>query len=168
MRKRSAGAFPGIATMLLAGFLALATLPADAQAPQRFSMNALALDWLRGNYASPVVCRIAGGVHRGLRRILIEPGPKATRPAVGVVQFVDLEVGDAERCFTEIGGATPNITGELKIRHPANRPRDTAMRDFKVEIKRRRGFDFDIISGRLAFQQVGVGTYRKLAQNLSQ
>lgn len=152
-------AFPGTFVPIVACLLVVAGLavsPAQAQSPHRFSMNDLTLDWLRGNYATPVVCRIAGGVHRGLRRILIVRGPKAVRPPVSIVRFVDLEVDDAERCFTEIGGATPNIFGELRIRHAANRPRDTAMRDFKVAIKRERGFDFDIISGKLEFRDVGL------------
>jgi hypothetical protein len=128
---------------------------ASAQAQRGISLNDLALDWSRGNYATPIVCKIQGGLHRALRRILIDPGPKSIRPHVDIVRFVDLEVADAERCFTEIGGATPNMIGELKIRHPSNMPRDTAMRDFKGELKRRRGFVLDIVSGKLQVAEVG-------------
>jgi len=142
---------------LLCGLLAAiaAAAPAAAEVPGSLSMNDMVLSWMRGNYASPIVCKMAGGVHRGLRRILIDAGPKSTRPAVDLVRFVDLEAEAAERCFTEIGGSTPNIIGELQVRHPTHRPRDTAVRDFKVALKREHGFDVDIVSGRLTIRAVG-------------
>ncbi len=156
--KNRARAFSGILLATVACFVANAiagVAVARAQPPGGVSLNDMALDWLRGNYASPIVCRIGGQVHRGLRRILIDPGPKSIRPAVGGVRFVDLEVEDAERCFTELGGATPNIVGELEIRHPARKPRATVTRDFKVALKRARGFDYDIVSGELTIREVG-------------
>lgn len=65
---------------------------ARAQAPIRESLNDLVLIWIQGNYASPPVCRIGDRVHRGLRRILLEPGSGSARPATGVVRFVELEI----------------------------------------------------------------------------
>ena len=131
---------------------------ARAQTLTPASLNDLVLIWIQGNYASPLICKIDGRAQRGLRRILIEPETGVTRPAEGIIRFVDLELeaGTASRCFTEIGGRTPNITGELAVRHPNTKRRDTAVRDFKAELRRKRGFELDIVKGRLQLSEVGA------------
>lgn len=131
--------------------------PALAQGPAgAASLNDLVLAWIQGNYATPLFCKIDGKPQRGLRRILIEGGSGRSQPAVGLVRFVDLEAEAASRCFTEIGGSTPNITGELVVRHPATKRRDTAAHDFKLELRRSRGFELGIVSGHLLVSEVGV------------
>ncbi|MBW2295564.1 MAG: hypothetical protein JRG89_21465 [Deltaproteobacteria bacterium] len=127
-----------------------------AQAPGAMSLNDLVVAWIQGNYATPLFCKIDGEAQRGLRRILIETRPSKSPPREALVRFVDLEAEEATRCFTEIGGSSPNITGELVVRHPTIKPRDTAMRDFKAELRRKRGYDLEIISGRLLVSEVGV------------
>ncbi|MCP5039409.1 MAG: hypothetical protein GY944_00180 [bacterium] len=138
--------------LLLAGASSGQTQPA---APGGASLNELVIEWMRGNYASPLVCMIDGKPQRGLRRILAQRAPRERQHSRGVVRFVDLEAENATRCFTEIGGPTPNITGELEVRHPVTKRRDTAMRDFKTELKRKRGFELDIVSGRLELVMIG-------------
>lgn len=130
---------------------------AFAQAPDATSLNHLVLSWIQGNYATPLVCKIDGAAKRGLRRIVVEP-PDLRKPTPEtIIRFIDLEAQDATRCFTEIGGESPNITGELVVRHAITKIRDTANRDFKLELKRKRGFDLDIVSGNLVFAKVGSG-----------
>ncbi len=130
----------------------------EAQVPGVASLNDLVLDWVRGDYASPLICKIDGKPQRGLRRIVIEPGGKKSQPAQGRVRFVDLEAEPATRCFTEIGGTSPNITGELAVRHAITKQRDTAFRDFKVGLRRERGYELDIVSGQLLLTEVGAGS----------
>lgn len=134
----------------------LAADPSGAQAPGAMSLNDFVLAWMQGNYATPLYCKIDGESQRGLRRILIGAGSKKSLPRDGVVRFVDLEAESATRCFTEIGGSSPNITGELVVRHPTIKIRDTAMRDFKSELRRMRGFELDIISGELLVSEIGT------------
>lgn len=130
--------------------------PAWAQLPGATSLNDLVLAWMQGNYATPLYCKIDGKAQRGLRRILIETDSRKSQSGQALVRFVDLEAEDASRCFTEIGGSSPNITGELVVRHPTTKLRDTAMRDFKVELRRRRGYELEIVSGRLLVSEIGV------------
>lgn len=159
-RERDAAFRPVVGLALVLG-MALVIFPctrARAQTPTFDSLNDLVLIWIQGNYASPLICKIDGRAQRGLRRILIEPGFGRALPAEGTIRFVDLELedGSASRCFTEIGGSTPNITGELRVRHPNTKPRDTAVRDFKAELRRKRGFELDIVKGRLQLSEVGA------------
>lgn len=118
-------------------------------------MNALVLDWLRGRYASPLLCEIEGESARGLRRLLIAPGPRHVRPPVGKLLFVDMDVGGATRCFTELGASAPNIVGNLHLRHPTRDRPDTAQRDFDSEMRRKGGFDLEISEGKLRIAEVG-------------
>jgi hypothetical protein len=127
-----------------------------AQAPGAVSLNDLVVTWMQGNYATPLYCKIDGETQRGLRRILIDVPAGKTPPRTGRVQFVDLEAQSATRCFTEIGGDAPNITGELIVRHPTIKPRDTVKRDFKSELRRKRGFELEIRSGRLLVNEIKV------------
>lgn len=127
-----------------------------AQSPNRLSLNHLVLSWIQGNYATPLVCKIDGASQRGLRRILIDaPDTKEQTPR-SRVHFRDLDAGNATRCFTEIGGDAPNITGSLVVRHAVTKLRDTAGRDFKLELKRKRGFELDIVSGSLVISEIGA------------
>ena len=129
---------------------------AAAQPAGDVSLNHLVLGWMQGNYATPLVCKIDGASRRGLRRILIAPPDDKKKTPESVVRFNDLEAETATRCFTEIGGDTPNITGELVVRHPVTKLRETAPRDFKLELRRKRGFDLDIVRGELVMQTVGL------------
>ena len=47
--------------------------------PRPIDFNALALDWARGRYLSPVICETDGELVRGGRRLLITPGPRHAR-----------------------------------------------------------------------------------------
>jgi hypothetical protein len=152
--------------VLCAIAVALLLCPASharAQAAAPDSLNDLVLIWIQGNYASPLVCTIDGRAQRGLRRILIEPADgnakaRKGKHGEGTVRFVDLEVETASRCFSELGGRTPNITGQLSVRHPVTKRRDTAIRDFKAELRRKRGFELDIVKGRLQVSEVGAAS----------
>jgi hypothetical protein len=129
----------------------------SAQRPgphQEVTVSELALDWARGRFATPVVCQFDGKAVRGLRRILITPGPSHVRPAVDRIVFVDMEVSDASRCVIEIGGEVPNVMGSIQIRLPSARRPDTARRDFREHLRRKNGFDFDIVAGGLRLQPV--------------
>ena len=160
--ERAGGRVPGpLAKSLAFALVVVLCSQARAQTPILSSVNEFVLLWIQGNYASPLVCKIGDRAQRGLRRILIEAGsvnvkPGSAEPAVGVVRFVDLEVQGASRCSSEVGGSTPNITGELRVRHPITRLRDTALRDFEAELRRKYGFELEIVKGSLLLSEVGA------------
>lgn len=137
-------------SLVVASGGAAQTLP-----PAGVSLNDLVIEWMSGEYATPLLCTLDGEPKRGLRRILITPARRRTQYREAIVRFADLEAGGAVRCFSEIGGHAPNIIGDLTVRHPTTRARDSAMRDFKAELKRKRGFELDIVSGRLEMTKVG-------------
>ncbi len=125
------------------------------------SLNDLVIEWMQGNYATPVVCTFEGEPRRGLRRVVIEPAEDRGRGRGATVRFVDLEAGEASRCVSELSGDAPNITGGLVVRHRTTKVRPTATRDFKAELKRKRGFELDVVSGQLELTTVGSGTPAK-------
>lgn len=135
----------------------LAALAGPARA-QPADLNALVLDWLRGRYASPLLCEIGGESMRGLRRLLIAPGPRHVRPPVDKLLFVDMNVDGATRCFTELEASTPNIVGHVYLRHPTRDRPDTAQRDFDAEMRRKNGFDLEISEGKLRISPIGAAT----------
>jgi hypothetical protein len=108
-----------------------------------------ALAWARGGFASPVVCRFADRAQRGLRRVVIAPGPRTSELRVNRVQFFDLEATGAERCHDELGADEPNVIGTLYVTYTARRPRsDTPERDLKQDLER-GPLEFAIERGRL-------------------
>jgi hypothetical protein len=95
----------------------------------------LALGWARGGFASPLICRFGDSVHRGIRRIVVTPGPRTSPERLVRVQFFDLDARDAVHCDNELGGDEPNVIGALYLTYVAKRPRsDTPERDFKEEL----------------------------------
>jgi hypothetical protein len=119
------------------------------------SVNDLAVDWARGRFASPVVCTFDGEPARGMRRVTISAGATHSRPRLARIQFKDIEAEDASRCISDMGRSVPNIRGSLEIHLAGTRPRDTAMRDFKSELRRNYGFEFVVASGRLQIEPIG-------------
>ena len=143
---------PGALGLGAAATLAAAA-PGASQAPA-LRLSDLALKWSLGSFASPLICELEGRPVRGLRRIEITSGPVRIQPPVNRIRFVDLEVQDASRCFTELAGDTPNVTGSLHIRLPGSHTPDAAQREFRESLRRRRGFEFEISKGILQIQEV--------------
>lgn len=125
-----------------------------AQAPPA-TLGEAVTEWVRGNWASPVYCRIGGETIQGIRRVLVSP---AKRPLPGrtelELQFVDMQVDDAERCFDVIGNEIPNLMGRIQLRFNGTSHAETVRRDFERAIKRDRGFPFEVVEGRLNVQIV--------------
>ncbi len=144
-----------VVVMLLASAVASAQRPSNR--PKSLSLNDLAIDFAQGEYISPLVCKIDGRPMRGLRRVVIEPGPATARPPVARIRFVDLEPEDASRCFNELGQSEPNLIGSVDIRHSMTKIRDTVFRDLKAHMRRKKGFDFQIVSGELRVEEVRDG-----------
>jgi hypothetical protein len=126
---------------------------ADAQDPGA-TLADLALQWSAGHFASPLICQLEEEPLRGLRRIVISPAPARVQPPANRVRFVDLEVENATRCFTELAGDTPNVTGSLLIRLPGRHLAESALRDFRESLRRAHGFEFGIAGGVLKIQAV--------------
>jgi hypothetical protein len=152
----------------LAGALALSVLfplagPAIAQGPGP-DLNELVLGWARGRYASPLFCEIGGRPVRGLRRLLVTPGPSHVRPPVDLLVFVSLDVEEASRCFTALESEVPDLRGRVQIRLRGNAAPDIATREFNSLVRRKGGFEFDIPSGSLLVSPVGeaAGAPRRL------
>jgi hypothetical protein len=145
-----AAASPAALVAAFAGFL----LAAPAAAQEAPTLADMAIDWARGRYATPVICEFDGKPVRGIRRILIAPGPPRQRPAVAKIVFVDLDAGEASRCFTELKADTPNLTGSVQIRLEGTWRPDTAERDFRDQLRRKQGFEYQIAAGGLRIQRV--------------
>lgn len=146
-----------LARVLLVALLQGFALPASGQAPGdrgAASVGELALDWARGRFASPVICQLGGEPVRGIRRVSIAPGPAHQSPQVNRLIFVDLEVGEASRCFAELVGDVPNITGSVQFHVLSTRSSDTARRDFRETLRRKGGFEFHVREGVLRLQPV--------------
>ena len=132
-------------------------LPGTGQIPggaREATVADMALDWSRGRFASPLICELEGELVRGIRRVLIAPGPSHQRPRVNRIIFVDLDVDKASRCFAELVGDVPNVTGSVQIYLATSRRSDTARRDFRESLRRKRGFEFRIAEGGLRLQPV--------------
>ena len=137
--------------------LALAAGPASAARAQAAApdFNAMALDWSRGRWVSPLLCEIGDEPVRGIRRLLIAPGPRQVSPPVNRLTFRPLEADAASRCFTALGAAAPDVVGSLQFRHDRRVSADTLEREFKAALRRDHGFEFKILSGRLRIAEVG-------------
>lgn len=140
---------PLLSSVLLAA--AFAWMPAAASAQPRNAPDAVdfALAWSRGSFASPLVCRFADRVQRGLRRVVIASGPRTSEIRVNRVQLLDLGATGAERCHDDLGKDEPNAVGTLHVTHSARRPRsDTPQRDLEQDLER-GPLEFSIVRGRL-------------------
>jgi len=146
-----------VPTALLAIAVLLATSQALAQPGAGAAPDAVefALAWARGGYASPVICRFKEEVRRGLRRIVIGPGPRSSAQRVDRIQFFDIGATGASRCHDDLGAEEPNVVGTLLVSYTAKRPRsDTPQRDIEQELKT-GPLSFEIASGRL---RIGAAT----------
>jgi hypothetical protein len=135
------GAALAFATTLLAA-------AAVAQSPTP-GLNALALEWIRGEYRAPLICEIDGVPYRALRRVLVSPGPRSAPTPVNRLTLFDLDAPQGTRCHDETGVDQPNAIGSLALALEARSPPDTAQRDFAAALRRNGGFQFQIRAGLL-------------------
>jgi hypothetical protein len=140
--------------------LAVATLALLALGPAPGSevpadLTLLSLAWSRGDYRAPLVCEIEGSAHRGLRRVLVSPGPRDARPISNRLAFFDLEVPAGTRCSLETGEPQPNVVGSVFFTLDAVSRPDIAARDFEASLRRDGGFDFSIRKGTLGIGPPG-------------
>jgi len=144
-------ALAALAAVLLAS-------PPDAAGQSAPSLGDTVTIWARGNWASPVYCRIDGETVRGIRRVLIDP---ARNPLPGrtelELRFVDMQVDEAERCFDLVGSELPNLVGKLQLRFNGTSHPETVERDFQRALRRDRGFAFEVVRGRLRVEPVEPG-----------
>jgi hypothetical protein len=136
------------ATLAAIAGAALTLLPGSASA-QHPDLNLRALDWVRGRWASPVVCEQEGAAHSRLRRLVIAPGPKHVRPTSNKVTFHGVDTGDASRCTDTLGVPAPDVRGSLLVTLPGMSRPDLASAEFQRALRQVGGFDFDVVSGRL-------------------
>jgi len=129
--------------------LVLGASPALAQGVAERDLGDLALQWIRGDFRSPMVCEIDGEPRQALRRIRIADGPRrSTRPTSRIL-FFDLEAPPDTRCMDMTGGEELNVTGQLVIRFDGRRRADTAGYDFQAALRREGGFRFPVQVGAL-------------------
>lgn len=145
------------ARLSLAFALVLLAAPVAAQ-----DLNALAIDWARGRYLSPVICEVDGVPIRGGRRVLIAPGPRRVHPPVARLSFADLDVPGATRCFDDRGTPAPNLLGFLHLRLPHRSDPETARRDLATALRRDHGFEFHVSEGTLRSIEIGGGATRDI------
>jgi hypothetical protein len=144
----------------------LVATTAPAQSPR--TLGEMATEWARGNWASPVYCRIDGETVRGIRRVLIEPAKNPIPGRIELeVRFIDMQVENAERCFDLVGTEVPNLVGKMQLRFIGTSHPETVERDFERALRRDRGFEFDVVRGRLRVEIVGPGENRDRVQDVA-
>ncbi len=127
-------------------WLALAwPLLAFAQQPGPPTFHDLLATWAQGDFRAPLSCELDGELVRGVRRVSIYRDPDQGRRNELIVRFVDIKADAATRCVDDTGRDLPNILGKVVLRHPARPHPETAMRDFKRNLKRDRGLDLQIV-----------------------
>jgi len=135
------------ALALVAGASCAVAAAAWAQMPD---LNLLALGWLRGRWASPVVCEQPdGAAQRTLRRVVVSPGPRHARPPTARMAFHGVESNGAVRCSDAVGGPAPDVRGSIQVTLPGTSRPDLARSEFQRAMRQHGGFDFEIESGRL-------------------
>jgi hypothetical protein len=137
-------------------FLASASLAEPARAQQGPDLADLVVGWASGSLRSPISCEIDGTLRQGVRRVIIEPEPIRGRAADLRMRFIDLHPGDATRCVDTIGRPLPNLIGGVRARYPGRPHPETAKRDFREALKRKKGFELDVIEGTVQFEPVGA------------
>ena len=144
---RSARPAPRRTARALAAALALGLLAARAGAQPMLDLNELALRWTRGEWASPLVCDRDGRVARGVRRILVDAGPRDRPPASNKLSFVAMKLPTGVRCYTDTGEAQPDVAGSLVYHLEGISRPDLAAREFQETLQREGGFAFAVRSG---------------------
>jgi len=119
-------------------------------------MNALALEWARGQYRAPMVCELESGPQRVLRRVLIAPVPMQEAGVQDRIEFPDPEAPGAKRCFSELGADEPFVSGGLAITLRERSRPDTASHDFEQTLRREHGFEFEVSAGKLKVGKFGA------------
>jgi hypothetical protein len=141
-----------VALSLAAALLANGSVAHAQAAP---NLNDLAIDWARGRYVSPVSCEIDGKTVNGVRRLLITPGSRDAPTASGRIVIPRMETESAARCFSLLGGAVPNITGQIDFYLVTSSHPETARRDLEQTLRREQGFDFTVREGQLHLEPIG-------------
>jgi hypothetical protein len=139
-------ALDALRTLAVAAAVLCAPPPASAQQPD---LNLLALDWIRGRYAYPVVCEGGGEARRAVGRLVTSPGRKGARPTTNRITFHGFDVSGASSCKDVMGSGLPEVQGSIEVTLPGARRPDLAPSDFQRILRTQGGFDFDIVSGRL-------------------
>jgi hypothetical protein len=143
--------------LALAVLAAGTALPASGQpAAEAPSLRELSLVWARGDFRAPVICEIEGEPHRGLRRVMIGPGPRREHEPVNRVTLYDLDVPPDTRCSSDLRPEEPNAVGTLTMSFDGRRRPDTAQHDFEQALRREGGFSFVIRAGKLRLGASGV------------
>ncbi|HBZ71526.1 MAG TPA: hypothetical protein DEP35_18100 [Deltaproteobacteria bacterium] len=138
--------------------IALGVGAAQAQAPGSGGgpdINALALDWARGQYRAPMVCEFEAGPQRVVRRLVIAPIPSEV-PVQNRIEFPDPEAPGARRCFSELGSDEPFVAGGVRITMRERSRPDTASHDFEQSLRREHGFEFEVLGGKLKVGKYGA------------
>ncbi len=146
----------GLAVLLgftLLGFARVSWAQTPGGAPD---LNDLALLWSRGSFAAPLLCEFDGRPERGLRRIEVEKGPTSRGRPTNRMRFIDLEPGEATRCFDTLGTEERNVIGSMVFALPGRSRPDTAQRDFESALKRENGFEFEIRTGSIEIAPIGA------------
>ena len=128
-----------------------------ARAQQGPDLADLVVGWASGSMRSPISCEIDGRLRQGVRRVIIEPEPRRGRASDMRLRFIDLHPGDATRCVDTKGTSLPNLIGSIRARYPGRPHPETAKRDFREALKRKKGFELDVIEGSLKLEPVGPG-----------
>jgi hypothetical protein len=112
-------------------------------------LNEMALRWTQGQWGAPLVCDLAGDVRRGVRKILVTPGPRDARPPSNKLAFVPMNLPEKVHCATDTGEPQFEVTGALLFHLDAISRPDIANHEFQETLQREGGFDFTIERGSL-------------------
>ena len=143
--------------MIALAVLASTVLAEPGRAQQGPDLADLVVGWVSGSWRSPISCEIDGTLRQGVRRVIIEPQPVRGRAADLRMRFIDLHPGEATRCVDTRGTSLPNLIGGVRARYPGRPHPETAKRDFREALKRKKGFELDVVEGSVRFESVGPG-----------
>jgi hypothetical protein len=128
---------------------AAALLAAPCAAQELRDLNSLALQWTRGEWASPLICEVGGDARRGLRRVVVAEASRDERVPSNRIAFVSLKLPAGARCYNDTGESQPDVVGSLVYHLDGISRPDLGTREFQEALQHAGGFRFAIGSGTL-------------------
>lgn len=144
--------------LVLLGLLGLFALGLHAAAAKAAgpTLTDLALEWSRGRYVSPMICKFEGEALRAQRRALIAPGEKKHSKTLLQFRFYRMQLPAVpSSCFSVLGVQEFDIEGSIVATVAGKSRPDSLERDFKEMLERKGGIELTIQDSHLKFFSFG-------------
>ncbi len=114
------------------------------------TLTDVALEWSRGRYVTPMICKIEGEALRAQRRALIAPGEKKYSKTLLQVRFYRMQLPAApSNCFSVLGVQEFDMEGGFVATVVGKSRADSLERDFKEMLERKGGIELVIEESQL-------------------